>query len=227
MAASDATVVEAGDREVRVSSPDRVIFPSTERTPAITKLDVVQVLPLGRRRHHARARAAADDAGALAEGRAPGHRPVDAREGRRRRLLSEADPARGAGVRADRADRVPLGPPRGRDLPDGARRRRLGRADGHDHLPPVAGPQRRRRPSRRAAPRPRPAARHGLRRRRSASPPRRACCSATWATSGSPRPPAAAGSTSTSGSSRAGRSRTSATPPSPSAASSSGACPAR
>ena len=42
MAASDATVVEAGDREVRVSSPDRVIFPSTERTPAITKLDVVR-----------------------------------------------------------------------------------------------------------------------------------------------------------------------------------------
>ena len=38
----DATVVEAGDREVRVSSPDRVIFPSTERTPAITKLDVVR-----------------------------------------------------------------------------------------------------------------------------------------------------------------------------------------
>ncbi|MEY2516815.1 MAG: hypothetical protein QOJ89_4173, partial [bacterium] len=42
MAASDATVVEAGDREVRVSSPDRVIFPTTERTPAITKLDVVK-----------------------------------------------------------------------------------------------------------------------------------------------------------------------------------------
>ncbi|MDP1849522.1 MAG: ATP-dependent DNA ligase, partial [Solirubrobacteraceae bacterium] len=42
MAKSDATVVEAGDREVRVSSPDRVIFPSTERTPALTKLDVVR-----------------------------------------------------------------------------------------------------------------------------------------------------------------------------------------
>jgi DNA ligase D len=42
MAASDATVVQAGDREVRVSSPDRVIFPRTERTPEITKLDVVR-----------------------------------------------------------------------------------------------------------------------------------------------------------------------------------------
>jgi DNA ligase D len=42
MAKSDATLVQAGDREVRVSSPDRVIFPSTERTPEITKLDVVK-----------------------------------------------------------------------------------------------------------------------------------------------------------------------------------------
>ncbi|HVF79633.1 MAG TPA: non-homologous end-joining DNA ligase [Solirubrobacteraceae bacterium] len=42
MPSSEATVVEAGDRDVRVSSPDRVIFPSTERTPAITKLDVVK-----------------------------------------------------------------------------------------------------------------------------------------------------------------------------------------
>jgi DNA ligase D-like protein (predicted polymerase) len=42
MPASEATIVEAGDREVRVSSPDRVIFPSTERTPAITKLDVAR-----------------------------------------------------------------------------------------------------------------------------------------------------------------------------------------
>lgn len=42
MAGSEATVVEAGDRDVRVSSPDRVIFPGTERTPAITKLDVVR-----------------------------------------------------------------------------------------------------------------------------------------------------------------------------------------
>ena len=42
MPASEAAVVEAGERDVRVSSPDRVIFPSTERTPAITKLDVVR-----------------------------------------------------------------------------------------------------------------------------------------------------------------------------------------
>ena len=70
-----------------------------------------------------------------------------------------------AGLRRDGADPVPVGPPRRRDLPDRDRRRRLGGADGHDHVPPVAGARRRRRPSRRAAPRPRPAAGHGLRRR--------------------------------------------------------------
>ncbi len=42
MAASDATIVEAGGREVRVSSPDRVIFPETRRSAPVTKLDVVR-----------------------------------------------------------------------------------------------------------------------------------------------------------------------------------------
>ena len=38
----EATVVDAGGREVRVSNPDRVIFPTTERTAEVTKLEVVQ-----------------------------------------------------------------------------------------------------------------------------------------------------------------------------------------
>ncbi len=41
MPSSEATVVEAGGREVRVSNPDRVIFPETERTAPVSKLDVV------------------------------------------------------------------------------------------------------------------------------------------------------------------------------------------
>ena len=90
MAASEATTVDAGGRELRVSSPDRVIFPATERTAEVTKLDVVEYYLVGRGRHHARARAAADHARALAQGRAPGHRALHAREGRRRRLLPEA-----------------------------------------------------------------------------------------------------------------------------------------
>jgi DNA ligase D len=39
---ADATTIDAGGRELRVSSPDRIIFPETERTKAITKLDVVK-----------------------------------------------------------------------------------------------------------------------------------------------------------------------------------------
>jgi DNA ligase D len=42
MAASEATTVQAGEREVRVSNPGRVIFPATGRTPEVTKLDVVR-----------------------------------------------------------------------------------------------------------------------------------------------------------------------------------------
>jgi len=42
MAPSEATVIEAGGRDLRVTSADRVIFEATERTPEITKLDVVK-----------------------------------------------------------------------------------------------------------------------------------------------------------------------------------------
>jgi DNA ligase D len=42
MARSEATVIEAGGRDLRVTSADRVIFEATERTPEITKLDVVE-----------------------------------------------------------------------------------------------------------------------------------------------------------------------------------------
>jgi len=40
--ATEATTVEAGARRVRVSNPDRVIFPAGERSPSFTKLDVVE-----------------------------------------------------------------------------------------------------------------------------------------------------------------------------------------
>src|SRR5215212_3803520 len=42
MRASDAAIVDAGGRELRVSSPERVIFPATDRTPELTKLDIVK-----------------------------------------------------------------------------------------------------------------------------------------------------------------------------------------
>src|ERR671920_1991522 len=42
MPASEATVVDADGREVRVTSAGRVIFPETERTAAVTKLEIVE-----------------------------------------------------------------------------------------------------------------------------------------------------------------------------------------
>jgi len=42
MAASKAVTIDAGGREVRVSNPDRVIFPKAKGSSAVTKLDVVE-----------------------------------------------------------------------------------------------------------------------------------------------------------------------------------------
>lgn len=42
MAKSSSATVNVGDREVRVSSPDRIIYEATDRTPAITKLQVCE-----------------------------------------------------------------------------------------------------------------------------------------------------------------------------------------
>ena len=41
MPVSELTVVDAGGRELPVSNPDRVIFPGTDRSTAVTKLDIV------------------------------------------------------------------------------------------------------------------------------------------------------------------------------------------
>jgi DNA ligase D len=42
MAASEATTVDAGGRELRVSNPERVIFPPADHSAEVTKLDIVQ-----------------------------------------------------------------------------------------------------------------------------------------------------------------------------------------
>ena len=42
MPASEVTIVDAGGRDVRVSNPQRVIFPATERSQPVTKLDIVE-----------------------------------------------------------------------------------------------------------------------------------------------------------------------------------------
>src|SRR5436189_6192962 len=42
MATKESTTVDAGGREVRVTSPERVIFPATDRSSEVTKLDIVE-----------------------------------------------------------------------------------------------------------------------------------------------------------------------------------------
>jgi DNA ligase D len=42
MAKAEAKIIDAGGRDLRVTSGDRVIFPATERTPDITKLQIVE-----------------------------------------------------------------------------------------------------------------------------------------------------------------------------------------
>ena len=175
MATLPETIVDAGGRDLRVSNPDRVIFPPTERTAPVTKLDIVNYY------------LAVDD-GIM---RALDHRPttlerwpkgvypgmtLSTREGAgRRRLLPEADPAR-APPSTSQTARIAF--PSGRHAdevcPTEIAVVGLGGADGHDHLPSLAGPRGGRRPPRRAAPRPRPAAGHRLRGRR-ARRRRRAC----------------------------------------------------
>jgi DNA primase len=172
MAKAEATMVDAGGRELRVSSPGRVIFPATERTGDITKLDVVRYY------------LAVED-GIM---RALRERPTTLERWPKGvhpdMVISTRE---WSGGDAFFQKRVPKGAPdyletaRSRSPPAGTPTRSArprspssaGRADGHDHLPPVAGAPRRRRPSRRAAHRPRPAAGHRTSPTRCASPPRR------------------------------------------------------
>ena len=166
MAASEATIVDAGGRELRVSSPDRVIFPATERSGAVTKLDVVEyylAVEDGIMRALARRPTTLER---WPKGVHPGIVLSTREKGGGDAFFQKRIPRGAPDYVRDRADRVPVGSPRGRDLSHGGGRRRLGGADGHDHVSSVAGSPRRRRPSGRAAPRPRPAAGHGLRRRR-------------------------------------------------------------
>ena len=46
MAKSSAEVLVVGDREVKISSPDRIIYEPTDSTPAVTKLDVCKYFAL-------------------------------------------------------------------------------------------------------------------------------------------------------------------------------------
>ena len=77
MAKTPAAEVDAGGRAVRVSSPDRVIYEATDRTPEVTKLMVAEYFASRRRRADAGAARPADRAGALDVRRTRGHAAGD------------------------------------------------------------------------------------------------------------------------------------------------------
>ena len=174
----------------RSATPTR----STSRAPGYTKLDLVTLLPGGRRRRADRRPRPADGAQAL----------------RRRR------PTRSRSSRSGRPTTGPTGSatatltfPSGRTADEIVARRggraRVGRQPRLHRPQPAPGPRRRPRPPRRAARRPRPGARRAL-----VAGPRGGARRARgrWRPSGSsagPRRRARGASTSTSGSSRAGR----------------------
>ena len=115
MAASEAIIIDAGGRDLRVSNPERVIFPPTERSGALTKLDIVKYyLAVG----DGIMRALRQRPTTL-ERWPKGVHPdivVSTREfawRRTSRLLPEAHPAWSSGLRADGADPVPIGALRG------------------------------------------------------------------------------------------------------------------
>ena len=112
------------------------------------------------RRADARAARPAHRPGALAERRARRHQAGDRAARTRTPTRSTRSGCRRARPTTSRRVRghLPVGPHRRRDLPDRDRGARVVRADGHAHLPPLAGAPHRRRPPRRAAHRPRPAA---------------------------------------------------------------------
>ena len=160
MPKATAAEVEAGGRAVRVSSPDRVIYEATDRTPEVTKLMVAEYF------------ASVDDGLMRALRERPtalerwpaGVRPeISWRPGGRARRPTRSTRSGSQGrarLPRERRGDVPVRPDRRRDLPDRDRGAGVVRAHGHAHLPPLAGAPVRRGPSRRAADRPRPAARH-------------------------------------------------------------------
>jgi DNA primase len=226
MGASEAVIVDAGGRELRVTSGDRVIFPQTERTAAVTKLDIVSyylavedgiMRALARRPttlerwpkgvHPGIVLSTRDKGGgdAFFQKRVPKGAPDYLRTARIQfpsgRHADEICPTEVAVVAwAAQMGTITFHPWPVRDDD----------VDHPDELRIDLDPQ----PGTDFADAVRVAAVAGP-------------LLGDLGYAGFPRPRAAGACTSTSGSSRAGASRTSATPRSPSAASSSGACPAR
>ena len=139
--------LEIGGREVTVTNPDKIYFPRAGHT----KLDLVQLLPRGRRRGPDRRPRPADGAQALRRRRREGAVLPEAR----------ARTTAPTWIRTRDAD-LPLRPDRRRDRPRRGGGPRLGRQPRLPRPQPAPGPRRGPGPPRRAAGGPRPGARRAL-----------------------------------------------------------------
>ena len=141
MAAAKPVMVQAGDREVRVSSPDRVIYEATDVDRRGHQADGGGVLRRGRGRPDAGAARPADGPRALDHRRARGHEAGH----RSQRPQTPTRSTRSACPRAlpTTSRRVeitfPSRPHRRGDLPDRDRGAGVVRPHGHADLPPLAG----------------------------------------------------------------------------------------
>ena len=158
-----ATEIDAGGRALRVSNPDREIFPQTPQTKPVTKLEVVQYYVAVAPGIMRALRERPTTLERWPKGVHPGIVLSTREQGGGDAFFQKRVP-RGA---PDYVETASIQFPSGRSADEIAPTEiavvGVGGADGHDHLPSMAGAARRRRPPRRAAPRPRSPARHGLR----------------------------------------------------------------
>ena len=145
-AKDNAELLEIDGREVRISNPDKVVFPE----PGLTKLDLVRYYLARRRRRPARGRRPADGAEAVREGHLAGGVLPEAR-------AREAPRVDRHGHAALRVGQLGRGGRRA-----GCRRARVGREPRLHRPQPASRARRGPRPPRRAARRPRPDAGRGL-----------------------------------------------------------------
>ena len=223
MASSEAVTVDAGGRDVRVSSADRVIFAETERSAAVTKLDVVEdylavgdgiMRALGRRPTTLERWPKGVDPGIVLSTREKGGGDAFFRSASRREPRTTCR-LPGSSFRrvATRTRSVPPRRPSSPGRPRWARSPSIrGRFATTTSTTPTSCVWTWTRSRARTSTTP------------CASRPRHARSCTTSAIPASRRPREAGECTSTSGSSRAGLSRTSVTPPSRSGVSSSAAC---
>ena len=126
-----ATEIEVAGTPVRVTSPDRVIFPTTDATPEATKLDVVTYYASVGDEIFRALRHRPTTLERWPKGVHPGIKLATRQVGDGDAFYQKRVPKGAPAYVETAADRVPVGPTRRRGLSDRACRRGVGGADRH------------------------------------------------------------------------------------------------